>query len=180
MQKTEYDVIIIGAGAIGCAIARELSRYELRTAVLEKNSDVAGETTGRNSAVVHAGFNNAPGSMMARFCVEGNEGFETLCRELDVPFRETGKLVLGFDAADAQRLDRLLAQGRANGCRDLEILEGEALGACLREHGSSVVAPYRDHESVSVLRGAGRERAEKRCGILPGHGGDRDPAGERM
>ena len=75
-EKASCDVVVIGAGALGCAIARELSRNELKTVVLEKNADVAGETTGRNSAVVHAGFNNRQGSLMARFCVEGNEGFE--------------------------------------------------------------------------------------------------------
>ena len=134
-----YDVIIVGAGAVGCAAARELSRYELSVAVLEKNSDVAGETTGRNSAVVHAGFNNAPGSMMASLCVEGNEGFGELCEELDVPFRETGKLVVGFDEEDREGLEHLLEQGRANGCKGLKILEEEALQTLLREHR----APFR-------------------------------------
>ena len=108
-MDTRYDVIIIGAGAVGCAVARELSRYDLQIAVLEKNSDVAGETTGRNSAVVHAGFNNRTGSLMASLCVEGNEGFGALCEELDVPFRETGKLVVAFDAEDVQTLASLLS-----------------------------------------------------------------------
>ena len=133
MDARAFDVIIIGAGAVGCAVARELSRYEISAAVLEKNSDVAGETSGRNSAVVHAGFNNRPGSRMASLCVEGNEGFGDLCRDLDVPFRETGKLLLAFDEEDAQTLERLLDQGRRNGCRDLQILEGSALEALLQE-----------------------------------------------
>lgn len=133
MDRTKYDIIIIGAGAVGCAIARELSRYELSVAVLEKNSDVAGETTGRNSAVVHAGFNNRPGSLMASLCVEGNEGFEALCRDLDVPFRKTGKLLLAFDDEDVQTLEQLLEQGQRNGCRDLRILEGSALEVLLQE-----------------------------------------------
>ena len=134
-MEREYDVIIIGAGAVGCAVARELSRYDMRIAVLEKNSDVAGETSGRNSAVVHAGFNNRPGSRMASLCVEGNEGFEALCRDLDVPFRQSGKLVVGLDEEDEKTLEHLLRQGRANGCRDLEILEGEELKRLLRKHG---------------------------------------------
>ncbi len=118
----QYDVIIIGAGAVGCAAARELSRYSIRTAVLERGSDVAGETTGRNSAVVHAGFNNRPGSLMAKLCVSGNEGFGAACKELDVPFRETGKLVLAFDRNDEKTLEKLLADGQKNGCRDLRVL----------------------------------------------------------
>ena len=143
-----YDVIIIGAGTVGCACARELSRYDLRIAVLEKNSDVAGETSGRNSAVVHAGFNNRPGSLMASLCVEGNEGFESLCAELDVPFHRTGKLVAGFDAEDAQMLERLLEQGRKNGCRDLEILRGEKLQELLKQRGMECIEAAADEASA--------------------------------
>lgn len=130
-----YDVIIIGAGAVGCAVARELSRYQLSVAVLEKNHDVAGETTGRNSAVVHAGFNNRPGSRMACLCVKGNEGFEALCEELDVPYQKTGKVLLAFDEEDERTLERLLAQGRQNGCRGLEILRGQAAEQLAKERG---------------------------------------------
>ena len=75
MQKI-YDVIIIGAGVIGSAVARELSRYTLSIAVLEKETDVVSGTSGRNSAVLHAGFNNKPGTLMAKYCVEGNLGFD--------------------------------------------------------------------------------------------------------
>ena len=96
MEKV-YDVLIVGAGAVGCAIARELSRNRLRIAVLEKECDVAAGTSGRNSAVVHAGFNNKPGTLMARLCVEGNENFEALCAELDVPYKKTGKLLVAFN-----------------------------------------------------------------------------------
>ena len=81
-MENQFDVLIVGAGAVGCAIARELSRYALRIGVLEKEADVAAGTSGRNSAVVHAGFNNRPGSLMAKLCVEGSQGFEALCREL--------------------------------------------------------------------------------------------------
>ena len=86
-MKKQYDVVIIGAGVVGSAIARELSRYKLRLAVLEKNLDVCNEPSGRNSAVVHAGFNNRPGSLMAQQCVEGNQGFAALCRRQEVPYR---------------------------------------------------------------------------------------------
>ena len=64
-----FDILIIGGGAVGCAVARELSRYRLSVALLEKEWDVAAGTSGRNSAVVHAGFNNKPGSLMAQLCV---------------------------------------------------------------------------------------------------------------
>ncbi len=120
-----YDVIIVGAGAVGCAVARELSRYELKIAVLEKESDVAAGTSGRNSAVVHAGFNNRPGSLMARLCVEGNEGFEKICGEMDIPYKKTGKLVVAFDESDYAGIDKLMEDGRKNGVKGLEFIEGD-------------------------------------------------------
>ncbi|HZW49525.1 MAG TPA: FAD-dependent oxidoreductase, partial [Bacillota bacterium] len=74
MEKI-YDMIIIGAGVVGNAVARELSRYQFSIAVLEKQHDVCCETSARNSGVLHAGFNNKTGSKMAKLCVEGNLGF---------------------------------------------------------------------------------------------------------
>ncbi len=123
------DVIIIGAGAVGCAIARELAFYRLDVLVLEKECDVAAGTTGRNSAVVHAGFNNRPGSLMARLCVQGSQGMEALCRELDVPYHKTGKALVAFDEEDLEILRKLKAQGDANGCRGLRLIGKEELEA---------------------------------------------------
>ncbi len=128
-RMEQRDIIIIGAGGVGCAIARELSRYSASLAVLEKECDVAAGTSGRNSAVVHAGFNNRPGSLMAKLCVEGNRGFEALCRELDVPFRNTGKVLVAFDGADLQVLKKLIEQGRQNGCEDLRLIGVDELKA---------------------------------------------------
>lgn len=118
-----YDILIIGGGAVGCAVARELARYRLSIALLEKEWDVAAGTSGRNSAVVHAGFNNKPGSLMAKLCVEGNRGFEAACRELDVPYQKTGKLLVAFDQEDLAVLAKLKAQGEENGCRGLRLLD---------------------------------------------------------
>lgn len=134
MEQT-FDVLIIGAGAVGCAVARELARFRLRVAVVEREADVAAGTSGRNSAVVHAGFNNRPGSQMAKLCVAGNQGFEALCRELDVPYQKTGKLIVAFDQADLAVLHRLQAQGEANGCRGLTILTQAQLRAKLPQVG---------------------------------------------
>jgi glycerol-3-phosphate dehydrogenase len=122
-----YDIIIVGAGAVGCAVARELSRYDLKIAVLEKESDVASETSGRNSAVVHAGFNNKPGSLMAKLCVEGNEGFEKICSELDIPYKKTGKLIVAFDQSDFAGIDKLIENGRKNGVKGLEFVNAETV-----------------------------------------------------
>ena len=85
-MKKQYDVVIIGAGVVGSAIARELSRYKLSIAVLEKNLDVCNETSGRNSAVVHGGFANPIGSLKAKCCVEGNRIMDQLGIQPEDPF----------------------------------------------------------------------------------------------
>lgn len=123
----KFDVVVIGAGAVGCAVARELSKYNLKIIVLEKEADVACGTSGRNSAVVHAGFNNKPRSLMARFCVEGNLNFEKYARELDFPYRRTGKLIVAFDRDDMETLERLYSQGKENGCIGLQMLTVDEL-----------------------------------------------------
>ena len=86
-----YDVLVIGGGMIGSAIARELSRYDLKIGVLEKNLDVCYETSGRNSAVVHGGFAYDTGTLKAKLCVEGNQIMGDLSKELDFPFLRCGK-----------------------------------------------------------------------------------------
>ena len=118
-----FDVLIIGAGVVGSAAARELSRYKLRIGVLEKTPDVCCETSARNSGVLHAGFNNKPGSLMAKFCVEGNRGFDQLAKELDIPYKRTGKLVVGFTPEDRTRLEAMKAMGDRNGTPGLEIVD---------------------------------------------------------
>ena len=127
-MKEVHDVIIIGAGAVGCAIARELSRYSLRTLVLEKECDVAYGTSGRMSGVVHAGFNNKTGSLMAKLCVEGNRGFEAICKDLDIPYKKTGKVLVAFDDADMKALEGIIERGKANGCEGLRLLDKDEIG----------------------------------------------------
>ncbi len=124
-----YDAIIIGGGVIGCAIARELSRFRLNICLLEREEDVCTGTSKANSAIVHAGFDAEPGSYKALFNVRGNQMMEQLCRDLDIPYRRCGSLVLSFDAADRPKLEALLQRGRKNGVEGLEIVEGEALHA---------------------------------------------------
>lgn len=120
-------VVIIGGGIVGCATARELSRYRADITVLEKNNDIAAGTTKANSGIVHAGFDAKPGSLKAKFNVAGNAMFDRLSRELDFPFRRNGAFVLCFDQSDADTLTRLYEQGLANGLRpdDMEILPGD-------------------------------------------------------
>lgn len=125
--KPAFDVAIIGAGAVGCATARELTKFRLSVAVLEKECDVAFGASGRNSGVVHAGFNNRTGSLMAKLCVEGSRGFETLCRELDVPYKKTGKLLVALCEEDEAVLRALVRTGEANGCEGLRMAGAEEL-----------------------------------------------------
>lgn len=124
----EFDVIIIGAGAVGNAIARELSAFDLRVAILEKEMDTGFATSGRNSGVLHAGFNNRTGSLMARFCVEGSQGFEKEGKELGIAFKRTGKLVTAVSEEERAELVRLKRQGEANGTEGLELIDGQRIG----------------------------------------------------
>ena len=130
-----YDVLIVGAGVIGCSVARELSRYRLSVCVAEKGPDICMETSNRNSAVLHAGYNNTPGSAMAKFCVEGNRTFDKIAEELDIPYRRTGKLVVGFTDEDMTALRKLKEQGMKNGIRGIEIVGKEFIhqkAPCIR------------------------------------------------
>lgn len=120
------DVIVIGAGIVGCAVARELTRYNLNVAVVEAGSDVAEGASKANSAIVHAGFDAKPGSNKAKFNVLGNRMFEDVCRELKAPFRRNGSLVLAFSDDDRKSLDELAARAATNGV-PVEIIGREEL-----------------------------------------------------
>lgn len=122
----ETDVIVIGAGVVGCSVARSLSRYNLNVAVLEAGSDVAEGASKANSAIVHAGFDAKPGSNKAKFNVLGNRMFEDVCRELKVPFRRNGSMVLAFGAEDEKSLADLKARAETNGV-PVEIIGQEEL-----------------------------------------------------
>lgn len=125
----QYDVIIIGAGASGCAVARELSRYRLRTVVLEKEEDVCSGTSKANSGIVHAGFDAEPGSLKAKLNLEGSQMMAELSRTLDFPFKQNGSLVLCFDQQEVSKLEELKAKGVSNGVKDLRIVDAAELKA---------------------------------------------------
>ncbi len=117
-----YDVVIVGAGVTGSAIARELSRYRLRIAVIEKNSDICEGTSKANSGIIHAGFDAKAGSLKARLNLEGNRLMEELSAELDIPFRRNGSLVLCFSKQERELLEKLYQNGIQNKVPDLKIL----------------------------------------------------------
>ena len=122
-----YDILIIGGGVTGAAIARELSRYDLKTALFEKGEDVCSGTSKANSGIAHAGFDAVPGSLKAKMNIRGSQMMEELSRKLDFPYKRNGSLVLCFDEKDRTRLEKLLQQGKENGVEGLEILEKKEL-----------------------------------------------------
>ena len=124
-----YDAVIIGGGAVGCAVARYLSRYRLSICLAERGEDVCVGTSKANSAICHAGFDAPVGSAKARFNVEGSRMMEGLSQELDFPYRRCGSLVLCFDEAELPHLRELLERGVQNGVEGLEILDRAALRA---------------------------------------------------
>lgn len=120
-----YDVIIIGCGVVGAATAYRLARCRLRVAVLEAQNDVANGTTKANSAIIHAGYDPQPGTLMAKLNVEGNRLTGEIARKLDVPFRRVGSLVVALGPEQQPALEELYRRGLANGVPGLRLLTGE-------------------------------------------------------
>ena len=120
-----YDVIIIGAGVVGCAVARELSRYEVKACVIDKCEDVCCGTSKANSAIIHAGYDVAEGSLMAKLNIRGNQMMEELSNELDFSFKRNGSLVVCVNKDDLPRLRELYERGIANGVEGLRVLSKE-------------------------------------------------------
>ena len=148
-----YDVAVIGAGVSGAMIARELSRYNIKTVILEKCSDVAMGTTKANSAIVHAGFDAESGTLKANLNVLGTELMPSVCKELNVPFKPIGSLVVAYSEKEQETLKVLYDRGIANGVPGMKIIgrdelkkiepniSDEAQAALLAET-AGIVCPY--------------------------------------
>lgn len=148
-----YDVLIVGGGVVGCAIARELSRYALKIALLERESDVGTGATKANSAIVHGGYAEAHSKLKGRLCYQGRTQFARLDRELGFGFSPTGSLVLAFEEGQRDALVALMENGRRNGLDDLSLLDGGQVRAMepavnpavaygLHCKGAGVCSPY--------------------------------------
>ncbi|MDR1664950.1 MAG: FAD-dependent oxidoreductase, partial [Clostridiales bacterium] len=122
-----FDVVIIGCGIVGAAAAYELSRYRLNIAVIEKENDVSNAVSKANSGIIHAGYDPEPGSLMAKLNVEGAYLASQICKDLDVPYRRCGSLVVAFDERETEILNMLLERGKKNGVPSLEIWDAEKL-----------------------------------------------------
>ena len=148
-----YDAAIIGAGVSGAMIARELSRYNLKTVIIEKCPDVAMGTTKANSAIVHAGFDAETDTMKAKLNVRGTDLMSKVCNELNVPFKQIGSLVVAYSEKEKETLDVLYKRGIANGVPKMKIIgkdelkelepniSDEAEAALLAET-AGIVCPY--------------------------------------
>ena len=119
------DIILIGAGVVGCSIARELSKYNLDVLVVEKNSDVSEGVSKGNSGIVHAGYNEKIGTLKAKLNIEGNKMFDDLSRDLQFPFKRNGAFILAFSDKDMKTLESLKEKGEKLGIEGLEILTRE-------------------------------------------------------
>lgn len=122
-----YDVAIIGGGVVGGMIMRELSSYNLKICMLEKENDVACGSSKANSAIVHAGFDAKPGSLKAKLNVAGSEMMEQTASQLGVKYKRNGSLVVGFSEEDKLAITDLYNRGTENGVKSLEIIDADKL-----------------------------------------------------
>jgi glycerol-3-phosphate dehydrogenase len=149
-----YDIVIIGGGIVGMSIARELSRYQLRIALLEKEEEPGFGVSKANSGIIHPGTQNPPHSLKGKLCVQGNRLTKEICEKLDVDFKEVGELVIAFNEQEIESLLQLKKEGEMLGVPRLEMVNSEWLRAnepnlnknavaALFAPTAGVVSPYR-------------------------------------
>ena len=172
LPEDEYDVVIVGAGCVGCSVARELSRFCLKVLVVEKADDVTQGATKGNSGIVHAGYDDAPGSVRAKFCPVGNRMFPQLDRELKFGFQRNGSLVVARGPEDYAILEDLVKRGKQNDVRGLRILDQaelrrvepnvapDATGA-LFAPSAGIVIPF--EFTIALAENAANNGVEFRC-----------------
>lgn len=140
--KKMYDVVVIGAGVIGAAVSRELSKYKLNVLMIDKENDVSCGTTKANSAIVHAGYDVKYTSNKGKFNVLGNQMYDQISKELDVPFKRIGSLVIAFQEEDMATIHELYENGIASGIPGIRVLDAEEV---------RVMEPQLNHSVVGAL-----------------------------
>ena len=125
MIKT--DILVIGAGAVGCAIARELTKYNVKVLVVEKNEDVGGDASKSNSAIIHTGYDATPGTLESELVVAANPMYDKLTEDLDIPFERTGGILPAFNEEQFEKLPALKEKAFKNKVYDVEYLTGAQL-----------------------------------------------------
>ncbi len=178
------EILIIGAGVTGCAVARVLSRYEADITVIDRGMDVAEGASKANSGIVHAGFDAKPGTLKAKLNVDGAKMYPALSKELGVSYGQPGALVIGFTEEDRETLNNLVKQAELNGVearfveRD-EILKMEPntnpeVLCALYAPTSGLTSPYEmtyalaDHAAVNGVKFCLNEEVE---GVVKGQDG---------
>ena len=147
------DIIVIGAGVVGCAVARELSKYKLDVLVIDKNEDVAEGISKANSGIIHGGYNEKKGTLKAKLNLQGNKMMDELADKLQFPFKRNGALVLAFNEDELERIKLLKSNGENLGVEGLELLNKEEILAlegninqdvvgALHVKSSGIVSPY--------------------------------------
>jgi len=179
---TTFDVIIIGGGVVGTAIARELSRYRLKIALLEKEEELAFGVSKSNSGIIHPGTQNPPDSLKGELCVEGNRLTRQIARELGVDFKEVGELIVIFKEDERPKLLQIKKEAEELGVPGLKIIDREWLKenepnlnpeviAALYAPTAGIVSPYRlvyDLAENAIKNGVRIFLSHKVTGIKPG------------
>jgi len=176
------DVIVIGAGAVGASAARHLAQRAVRVTVLEKEAGPAEHQSGRNSGVIHAGFNLTPGGLKAKYCVEGSRALREFCRERGIPVVQGGILVVAKTDAERETLAELQRRARANGVQaglvsEREIREIEPHARGIEGLHAPEGASFDSRRYVEVLleearsAGASVHFGVRACRIVEGAGG---------
>ena len=182
MPNKHYDTIIIGAGISGCSAARSLSRYQLNVLVLEAQDDLACGASKANSGIVHAGYDCYPGTLKAILNVQGAAMFPALAKDLHIPFKINGSLVLCFHEEEYENLEELYQRGQANGVPGLQLLSSEeayklepnlapGLHSALLAKEAGIVSPY--DATIALAENAAFNGVEfllqaEVTGIIPG------------
>lgn len=154
----DTDVVVVGAGVVGLAIARALARSGREVIVLEREGVVGTATSSRNSGVIHAGIYYPANSLKARLCVRGNALLYDYCAARGVSHRRCGKLIVATRQAEEDTLRHYLQVGQANGARDLrwldarEVAELEPLVRCTKAVHSPSTGIVDAHELMSALQ----------------------------
>lgn len=125
MLKT--DIVVIGAGAVGCAIAREFSKYKINVIVVDKNEDIGGDASKSNSAIIHTGFDATPGSLESQLVVAANPMYEQLTKDLDVPYQKVGAILPAITDEQYELLPAIKSKAFKNRVYDVEYMTKEEL-----------------------------------------------------
>lgn len=128
-DNSNYDLAIVGGGIVGAATAYRISQLPrstpLKIVILEKENALAKHQTGRNSGVIHSGIYYKPGSLKAKLCVEGLKLMYEYCDDNNIPYKKVGKLIVAVEEEEVARLDALFENGKKNGVKDLELIDGK-------------------------------------------------------